>query len=203
MKHVDPDQVSLFRVPLPCGFAPKIGCGSLARPLLAALERTPGTTEAWLNHEGTLLAVVGSKTFTDERRAQVVKATLEADDILSEELRGKARAAALEDFFIGADWLRGTDVDQLSSREAGVIALRLVKRLQSKAAISEEVACSLVAAITAFFKGRFLRDRIEPDQVDHSSEELLKIATAYLDERAIGAFANALQEGYRPGPGES
>ena len=203
MKRVHPDQVSLFRVPLPCGFAPKIGCGSLARPLLVALERTPGITEAWLNHEGTLLAVIGSKTCTHERRAQLVKATLEAEDILSEELRGQARAAALEDFFIGADWLRGTDVDQLSSHEAGVIALRLVKRLQTKAVISEEMAYSLVAAITAFFKGRFLRDRIQPEQVDDSGQELLKIATAYLDERAIGAFANALEEGYRPRPGES
>jgi hypothetical protein len=81
--------------------------------------------------------------------------------------------------------------------------LRLVKRLQTKAAISEEVACSLIAAITAFFQGRFLRDRIQPEQVDHSGEELLKIATAYLDERAIEAFANALEEGYRSGPGES
>jgi hypothetical protein len=203
MKRVDPDQVSLFRVPLPCGFAPKIGCGSLARPLLVALERTPGITGAWLNHEGTLLAVVGSKNCPNERRAQVVKATLEAEDILSEELRGQARAAALEDFFIGADWLRGTDVDQLSSHEAGVIAWRLVKRLQTKAAISEEKACSLAGAITAFFKGRFLRDRIQPEQVDDSGQELLKIATAYLDERAIGAFANALEEGYRPEPGES
>ena len=203
MKRVDPDQVSLFRVPLPCGFAPEIGCGSLARPLLVALERTPGITEAWLNREGTLLGVVGNKTFTDERRAQVVKATLEAEAIATEELRGQERAAVLEDFFVGADWLRGTDVDQLSSREAGVIALRLVKRLQTKAAISEEVARSLVAAITAFFKGRFLRDRIQPEQVDHSSEELLKIATAHLDERAIEAFANALEEGYRPGRGES
>ena len=94
------------------------------------------------------------------------------------------------DFFVGADWLRGTDVDQLSSREAGVIALRLVKRLQTKAAISEEVACSLVAAITEFFRGRFLHDRIKPEQVDQSGEELMKIATAYLDERVIGAFAN-------------
>ena len=133
----------------------------------------------------------------------MVKATLEAEDILTEELRGQARTAALEDFFVGADWLRGTDVDQLSSREAAVIALRLVKRIQTKAAISEEVACSLAAAITAFFKGRFLRDRIEPEQVDDSGQELLKIATAYLDERAIGAFADALEEGYRPGPGES
>ena len=203
MKRVDLDQVTLFRVPLPCGFAPKIGCGSLARPLLVALERTPGITEAWLNHEGTLLAVVGSKNSTDERRAQVVKAALEAEDILPKELRGRSRAAALEDFFVGADWLRGTDVDQLSSREAGVIALRLVKRLQTKAAISEEVACSLAAAITEFFEQRFLRDRILPEQVNCSSEELLKIATAYLDDKARDTFANALKEGYRPVAGET
>jgi hypothetical protein len=69
--------------------------------------------------------------------------------------------------------------------------------------VSEQVARSLAAAIAAFFKRRFLRDRIEPEQVDHSGEELIKIATAYLDERAIEAFANALEEGYRPGPGES
>jgi hypothetical protein len=203
MKHIDPDQVSLFRVPLPCGFAPKIGCGTLARPLLVALERTPGITEAWLHREGTLLAVVGNKTCTAERRAQVVKAALGAEDILSEELRDEVRAAALEALLVGADWLRGTDVDQLSSHEAGVIALRLIKRLQTKVAVSEAVASSLVAAITAFFKERFLVDRIKPEQVDHSGEELVKIATAYLDERAIGAFANSLEEGYRPGPDES
>jgi hypothetical protein len=203
MKHVDRDQVSLFRVPLPCGFAPKIGCGSLARPLLLALERTPGITEAWLNQAGTLLAVVGSKTFTAECRARVVKAALEAEDILSDELQGQARDAALENFLADADWLRGTDVDQLSSREAAIIAVRLVKRLRTKAAVSEQVACSLAAAITEFFKERFLRHRIEPEQVDHSGEELIKIATAYLDERSIGAFANALEGGYRARPGES
>jgi hypothetical protein len=90
----------------------------------------------------------------------VVKATLEAEDILSEELRGQARAATLEDFFVGADWLRGTDVDQLSSREAGVIASRLVKRLQTKAAISEEVVRLLhslksVSSATEFSRSRW------------------------------------------------
>jgi hypothetical protein len=65
-----------------------------------------------------------------------------------------------------------------------IIAVRLIKRLQAKAIVSEEVANSLAAAITAFFKGRFLHDRILPEQVDHSGEELIKIATPYLDERA-------------------
>src|SRR5262245_14540824 len=94
--------------------APEIGCGSLARPLLMALDRIPGIAEASLNREGTLLAVVGSRELTDESRAQVVKAALETEDIVSEELLGKARTAALEDFFVGTDWLRGMDVDQLS-----------------------------------------------------------------------------------------
>jgi hypothetical protein len=204
MKRVDPDQVSLFRVPLPCGFAPKIGCGSLARPLLLALERIPGITEAWLNQAGTFLAVVGNKTLTAKRRARVVKAALQAEDIATEELRGQVRAGALEEFLAaGAGWLRGTNVDQLSSREAAIIAARLVKRLQRKTAVSEQVARLLTAAIAAFFKRRFLRDRIEPEQVDHSGEELIKIATAYLDERSMGVLADALEEGYRPGPGES
>jgi hypothetical protein len=167
------------------------------------LERTPGITEAWLSKAGTMLAVVGSKNFSDERRAQVVKAALEAEDILSEELRDQARDAAFEDFLVGADWLRGTDVDQLSIREADIIGLRLVKRLQTKATVSENVADALAAAIAAFFKQRFLRDRIQPEQVDHSSKKLLRIATAYLDDQVIGAFANALKEGFRPGPGES
>jgi len=182
---------------------PEIGCGSLARPLLVALERTPGITEVWLNQAGTMLAVVGSKNFTGEHRAQAVKAALEAEDMLSEELRGQARDAALEDFLIGADWLRGTDVDQLSSREADIIGLRLVRRLQTKAIVSENVAHELAAAITAFFKQRFLRDRIQAEQVNYFSQELLRIATTYLDDRAIGAFTNALEEGFRPGPGES
>jgi hypothetical protein len=39
--------------------------------------------------------------------------------------------------------------------------------------------------------------------VNYSSEELLKIAAAYLDDKAMDTFANALEEGYRPGPGES
>jgi hypothetical protein len=183
--------------------APEIGCGSLARPLLVALERTAGITEAWLNQAGTMLAVVGSKNFTDERRAQAVKAAMEAEDMLPEELRGQARDAALEDFLIGADWLRGADVDRLSSREAEIIGLRLVKRLQAKVTVSENVAHALAAAITAFFEQRFLRDRIQPEQVNYSRQELLRIATAYLDDQAIGAFTNALEEGFRPGPGES
>ena len=123
-----------------------------------ALECTPGITGAWLNHAGTLLAVVGTRNFTGDRRTQMVKAVLKA-----EALRGEARDAALDNFFVGGDWLRGTDVDQLSSREARIIGVRLIKRLQAEAIVSEEVANSLAAAITEFFEQRFLRDRILPE----------------------------------------
>jgi len=60
-----------------------------------------------------------------------------------------------------------------ASREARIIGVRLIKRLQADATVSEEVANSLAAAITEFFEQRFLRDRIPPEQVNCSSEELL------------------------------
>ena len=128
-----------------------------------ALECTPGITGAWLNHPGTLLAVVGTRNFTGDRRTQMVKAVLKAEDILPEGLRGEARDAALDNFFVGGDWLRGADVDQLSNREARITGVRLVRRLQANAIIYEEVANSLAAAITEFFEQRFLRDRILPE----------------------------------------
>jgi mercuric ion transport protein len=81
------------------------------------------------------------------------------------------------------------------------------------------IATAFVIAIAAFptFSGAAARlfvpagasgsgpsqARIQPEQVNHSSEELLRIATAYLDDQAIGAFAKALEKGFRHGPGES
>jgi hypothetical protein len=67
-----PNRVSLFQVPLQCPAAPEIGCGSKAKPILAALERDSTITEAWLNKAGTVLAVVGAENSTPESRIKAV-----------------------------------------------------------------------------------------------------------------------------------
>jgi len=55
---IAPDRISLFTVPLRCGAAPEIGCGPISKPILLQLEGEPAVTQAWLNGNGTVLAVV-------------------------------------------------------------------------------------------------------------------------------------------------
>src|SRR6516225_5053331 len=57
-KSADNEIISFYDVPLVCGAAPSIGCGSRATPLLIDLERQTSIKEAWLNRTGTIVAVV-------------------------------------------------------------------------------------------------------------------------------------------------
>jgi hypothetical protein len=66
-----PRLVSFFRVPLVCEAAAHIGCGTRARPILADVEGQPGVRGAWLNREGTILAIAWPDGVADsEERAK-------------------------------------------------------------------------------------------------------------------------------------
>ena len=55
-EQVDPERISLFKVPLACEAAAGLGCGVKAKPILKALVRQPGVAQVWLNRNGTLAA---------------------------------------------------------------------------------------------------------------------------------------------------
>ena len=59
-KSADNEIITFYDVPLVCGAAPAIGCGSRAKPLLIDLERQSAIKEAWLNRAGTIVAIVWS-----------------------------------------------------------------------------------------------------------------------------------------------
>jgi len=48
-KSADNEIITFYDVPLVCGAAPAIGCGSRANPLLIDLESRSAIKEAWLN----------------------------------------------------------------------------------------------------------------------------------------------------------
>src|SRR5229473_1841999 len=87
--------VSIYQVPWRCPAALQIGCGSHAKPVLLELEQNPGVSEAWLNRQGTAVAVVWK---TDAKR----KARNDAERTLKEQkgakLSGKERSNVLADF---------------------------------------------------------------------------------------------------------
>src|SRR5947199_2395349 len=124
-----PDRISVFKVPLVCPAAPQIGCGSASKPILLDLEKQPGVLEAWLNRAGTRIAVVW-KTDSDTETRRNVATDLQEDR--ATELDGKLRDETVADFLSGRGWYRGADVDRLSEEEAGVIAARWIRRVQTK-----------------------------------------------------------------------
>src|SRR6266571_8751702 len=91
-KEASKKDVSVYQVPWRCPAALQIGCGSHAKPILLELERNPSVSEAWLNRQGTAVAVVWKP---DAKR----KARSDAERILKEQkgskLSGKEGAKVL------------------------------------------------------------------------------------------------------------
>src|SRR5438445_4127433 len=84
--------VSVYQVPWVCPAAHQIGCGSHAKPILLELEKNPGVSEAWLNRQGTALAVVWEEDAKRKARRDVERTLKEAKaSKLSGEARTKTR----------------------------------------------------------------------------------------------------------------
>ena len=197
-RHAIPaERISLFSVPLKCAAAPEIGCGSLSKPLLLDLEGQTGVTGAWLNETGTVLALVGDEKTEPDVRLQIVKSAAEKRKIAATELKGAARERELKHFQSGKPWHRGAGVDELSRTEAGIIAARLVRRLNEKTPVPEDKANQLRTAFAQVFESCFRKG-----DVSEPRDELLRIGREQLDSEATAALQAAITPGYRPLPGE-
>jgi hypothetical protein len=196
------DRVIIFRVPLRCPAAPQIGCGSSAKLILLELERDPQVSEAWLNRAGTLLAVLwklnsNAGNLAEKLKSQLGEAECCASGFEVTELEGDSRDEALREFQSGG-WYRAADVDRLSEEEAGIIAARLVGRVEAKTTLTKDKARGLQ---------RSLRDALSKRLIAENGKqnyelELGKIAKEFLDKRQTVILKEAIESGLRPLPNE-
>lgn len=201
---INTNLVSFYRVPLACPAAPQIGCGSASKPLLLELEKTKGVPEAWLNRAGTIMAIVWAGQSTAGQRAGTIATFQQEKQMTLNELTATEQQQALMDFQSGSGWYRGADVDRLSEEEAGIIAARLVHRVQAKTTLSLDKADGLQRAITDALKKRFTDDRVKQEQnaLLKTEDGLKQAVGAYLDEEQIPFFREAIASGLCPLPGE-
>jgi copper chaperone CopZ len=190
------DRISLFKVSLQCPAAPQIGCGNAAKPILLDLERQPAVVEAWLNRSGTTIAVVW-KLESDAETRRNVTAGLKEDH--ATEVEGVSRDKTLKDFMSGKGWYRGADVDRLSEEEAGIIATRLVRRVQAKTPLAKDKAEGLQRALTDALRKKLTGDCCGTNQKQSSVEDA---ASKYLDQEQIKILREATDKGVRPLPNE-
>ncbi|HSS44659.1 MAG TPA: heavy-metal-associated domain-containing protein [Thermoanaerobaculia bacterium] len=196
-----PERVSFFEVPLECGAAADLGCGSASKPVLKAIEKDPRVKEAKINHPGTVLAVVWNDPEQARSGATTVEAALKARDLEATILRGPARDKALKEYGSGR-WYGAAEVDRLSEREAQVIATRLVNRAKSGLGLAPEKLAALTRDLSGGIATILTRDKGEECARD-PFEELTQIASKHLDQKQLAELRKAAEQGAGALPGEA
>jgi copper chaperone CopZ len=188
-----PERVSFFDVPLECGAAEALGCGSASKPVLKALERDPKVKEAKINYPGTVLAVVWNDPEQARSGAATVEAAFKARDLETTLLRGPARDKALKEYGSGR-WYGAAEVDRLSEREAQVIAARLVNRAKARLDLPPEKLAALTKDLSGGIATILTRDKGE-ECARGPFEELTKIAGKHLNQRQLAELWKAAEQG--------
>lgn len=150
------ENISFYEVPLVCGAAPDIGCGSRAKPALLEMEKNPAIKEAWLNREGTIYAVVWAGR---PQTRKVAKPILKKFAIEFKELSSNEKAGHLQNFRQTGKWYRGAAVDELSLEEAERIGNNVVEMLLPGGHINTEEAKTIREEVTAYFKVELIKVR--------------------------------------------
>lgn len=143
------ETITFYEVPLVCGAAPEIGCGSRLKPLFIDTEKENSIKESWSNRQGTVIAIIWSE-HSNEKTIQTLfnKHQVEAK-LITDSTHENELIASLK----GKDkWYKGMDVDQLSIEEAGVIATSLTKFAKDAELISEQEASAIREDFEDYFK---------------------------------------------------
>ena len=67
------EPIAFYNVPLVCGAAPDIGCGSRIKPLFLDTEKESSVKESWTNRQGTVLAFVWNENSSTDERAKALE----------------------------------------------------------------------------------------------------------------------------------
>ncbi len=196
-----PERVSFFEVPLECGAAEGLGCGSAAKPILSELERNSRIADARINYPGTVLAVVWKNP--NARSDGAVETLFEAHHLAAAVLRGEAREKAIKEFR-SDQWYGAEDVDRLSEHEARVIAARLVNRADSHLGLAPERLAALTEDLAVVFARHLIsRDEECDSSRDAIEQELTRAASKHLNPQQLAELRKAGEQGIQALPGEA
>ena len=199
-RNVSPERVSFFEVPLECGAAEGLGCGSSAKPILTELAGNPGIADARINYAGTVLAVIWKEP--GARNDGEVEALFDRNRSSAAVLRREAREKAIKQYR-SDQWYAAAEVDRLSEQEARVIATRLVNRAKPRLNIPPERLAALTEDLATVF-ARGLKGNDEGcDTQAEIEKELVKTASKYLNAEQLAELRKAGEKGVMALPGEA
>jgi hypothetical protein len=182
------ENVSFYKVPLVCGAAPHIGCGSRIKPFFMETEKVASIKESWTNRQGTILAFVWNGDATATEQGKVLQPLFEKHDIAAEYISENAEQNDLLASLSNdrGQWLKGMDVDLLSLEEAGVIATSQTKFALDAKLISQEENEKIHAEFEAYFKKELVIVRTEDELKGEETQGRWRRDGFAIYERNIG-----------------
>lgn len=157
-----------YEVPLACGAATEIGCGSRVKPLFIEAAKYPEIKETWLKRSGTVIAFVWNDGGADEKLSEKLYKQYNIDaKLISDQTKLKELLLS----FNGNDkWYKGNDVDQLSIEEAGVIAKTTIDQILKAKLLSESEAKAIQYDVKEYLKGELVKvrnyDELKSEETD-------------------------------------
>ena len=197
--------VSFFEVPLQCAAAPRLGCGTLAKPILSEIEGEGSVREAWLNRKGTVLAVVWAARSEHHTGTERVMSLLRNRGLKATKIETSDLDQVMATFDPGHEWHRAMEIDRLSEEEARVIAARLVHRLSGKVTLTRDQANCLIEAMSeacALILTNAAATTVS-ERLDQISAAMRVVGRELLDDSGVAALDEVVALGHRPLPGEA
>jgi hypothetical protein len=173
--NTSPDQqvVSFYEVPLICGAAPEIGCGSRLKPLFIDFGQVQSIKEVWSNREGTVVAIVWNEPSPSKKEQQAIVQPIFKKNIVDAQLiSNTTRLSALKSSLSSPNkWYRGMDVDLLSIEEAGIIAESLTSFALNEGVITNEESVLIKKDLEDYFKIELTQVRSFENLKSESTQE--------------------------------
>ncbi|HWW42131.1 hypothetical protein [Pedobacter sp.] len=174
--------ITFYKTPLVCNAAPDIGCGSRSKPVLLELEKNPAIKEAWLNRQGTVIAIV----WKDKVHTETVAKPIFKKNSISFTIINENDAAYYMRIFRNTNlWYRGADVDMLSQEEAATIAESSVKFALKDNLITKAEAEKIKNDVESYFKLELVKIRTN-EQLNEDDQNKFRLAMYGIAEKYIG-----------------
>jgi hypothetical protein len=159
------DIISFYEVPLICGAAPEIGCGSRIKPLFIDTEKEMAIKESWSNRQGTVIAIIWNDlSQNDSIRESMIQSLFLKNDIEATLITRDSVINNLTLSLHGKDkWYKGMDVEQLSIEEAGIIAEDLTKFVLDSGLMNISETKAVKKDLEDYFKKELLKVRTYDD----------------------------------------
>jgi hypothetical protein len=197
-KSTSNQSITYYKVPLVCGAAPEIGCGSRIKPFFQETEKENKIKGSWSNRHGTVIAIIWADDFKDEKkREDLIQPLYKKHNIEAELITDAKEIAELGESFKKDKWYKGMDIDQLSLEEAGVIANEMVTFAKDKGFLNAQKGNSLKYQIEEYFKGELVKVRTLSELGSNETRDKWRSDVGAMVEKYIGKEKTAeLSEAY-------